>query len=342
MRSPNKHEIIESMKKRPHLFILGAGATKATIPNGDKNGRQSPVMDNFLQEIGLSDLLKKVILKTQSNNIEAIYSELVENPKYIDVVTKIENGIVSHYQQMELPDSPTLYDYLILSLRKKDCIATFNWDPLLIQAYNRVNKITSDLPEMLFLHNCVEVGLCEDCRRFAPLHNKICPECGKEYKMPRLMFPTKNKDYSQDIFLQGQWKVLDYFLQNACIVTIWGYSAPDSDLDAKDVMLKAFSKTFRKLDQIEIADIADKNILVKKWEPFVQETNYHLNIHRSLLDTLLSEFPRRSIEEYTKRYIEGWWGNSRLTLKECTSFSMLRQLFEPLIVNEKNNNYNVI
>lgn len=60
-----------------------------------------------------------MILKTQSNNIEAIYSELVENPKYIDVVTKIENGIVSHYQQMELPDSPTLYDYLILSLRKK-------------------------------------------------------------------------------------------------------------------------------------------------------------------------------------------------------------------------------
>ena len=125
MRSPNKHEIIESMKKRPHLFILGAGATKAIIPNGDKNGRQSPVMDNFLQEIGLSDLLKKVILKTQSNNIEAIYSELVENPKYIDVVTKIDNGIVSHYQQMELPDSPTLYDYLILSLRKKRLYSHF-------------------------------------------------------------------------------------------------------------------------------------------------------------------------------------------------------------------------
>lgn len=85
-----------------------------------------------------------------------------------------------------------------------------------------------------------------------------------------------------------------------------------------------------------------ENILAKKWEPFVQETNYHLNIHRSLLDTLISEFPRRSIEGYTKRYIEGWWGNSTLTLKECTSFSMLRQLFEPLIVNEKNNNYNVI
>ena len=115
-----------------------------------------------------------------------------------------------------------------------------------------------------------------------------------------------------------QSPVMDNFLQEIGL----------SDL-LKEVILKKQSNNI-------------ENILAKKWEPFVQETNYHLNIHRSLLDTLLSEFPRRSIEEYTKRYIEGWWGNSRLTLKECTSFSMLRQLFEPLIVNEKNNNYNVI
>ncbi|MHA1748548.1 MAG: hypothetical protein ACTSXN_02865 [Promethearchaeota archaeon] len=33
-----------------------------------------------------------------------------------------------------MTESPTIYDYLILSLRKKDVIATFNWDPLLVQA----------------------------------------------------------------------------------------------------------------------------------------------------------------------------------------------------------------
>ncbi len=342
MRTFSQQGIIDSMRSRPHLFILGAGATKATIPNGDKYGRESPVMENFLQKMGINGLLKNVILETSSNNIETIYSELVEKPEYANVVTKIEDSIVSHYQQMKIPDSPTLYDYLLISLRKKDCVATFNWDPLLIQAYNRVNKITTDLPEILCLHNCVEVGLCENCKYFEPLRNKVCPRCGKKFKMPRLMFPVKNKSYTQDIFIQEQWKAFNGYLQNACIITIWGYSAPDSDMDAKSMMLKAFSSTFRKLDQIEIIDIADESILKDKWHSFVHETNYHLNIHTALLNTLIAEFPRRSIEGYTKRFIENWWGSSTCSLKECKSFSELHQLVEPLLVNEKSNNYNVI
>jgi hypothetical protein len=33
---------------------------------------------------------------------------------------------------LELPDHPTVYDHLLLSLRKKDAIFTFNWDPFLL------------------------------------------------------------------------------------------------------------------------------------------------------------------------------------------------------------------
>lgn len=137
MNQNEEFDIAELMRVRPHLFILGAGATKATIPNGDKYGRQSPVMENFMQEIGIDGLLNSVKLSTESHNIEAIYSELATKPEYAEVVKKIEEGIVAHYSQMQIPDTPTLYDYLILSLRRKDCIATFNWDPLLIQAYNK-------------------------------------------------------------------------------------------------------------------------------------------------------------------------------------------------------------
>lgn len=161
MKQLEDNDIAEIMRSRPHLFILGAGATKATIPNGDKYGRQSPVMENFMHEIGIDGLLDGVKLEAKSNNIEAIYSELASKLEYADVVRQIEDSIVNHYRQMQIPEAPTLYDYLILSLRSKDCIATFNWDPLLIQAYNRVNKITEDLPQMLFLHSCVEVGVCE-------------------------------------------------------------------------------------------------------------------------------------------------------------------------------------
>ena len=330
------------MCTRPHLFILGAGATKATIPNGDKYGRQSPVMENFMQEIGIDNLLKGVELKTKSQNIEEIYSELATKPEYTDVVTRIEEGIVSHYRQMQIPDTPTLYDYLILSLRKKDCIATFNWDPLLIQAYNRVNKITTDLPEMLFLHSSVAVGICEDCRHYEPYRNRCCSKCGKPLSSPRLLYPVEHKDYSQDIFIKNSWNEFSRYLEQACIVTVWGYSAPKSDSEAKKMMLKAFSSDYRPLDQIEVIDIADEETIHKIWYPFAKDTNYHLNIHKSLMDTYIAEFPRRSVEGYVKRNIEGWWGGSTLSLKECTSFEELAQLVKPLIIKESQNDYKVI
>lgn len=342
MKQNEEIDIVELMRRRPHLFILGAGATKATIPNGDKYGRQSPVMENFLREIGIESLLNGVKLKTKSHNIEAIYSELATKPEYADIITKIEKGIVSHYRQMQIPDSPTLYDHLILSLRKKDCIATFNWDPLLIQAYNRVNKITNELPEMLFLHSSVAVGICEDCRHYEPYRNNYCSLCGKPLISPRLLYPVENKDYSQSIYIQDAWNRLQYYLEYACIVTIWGYSAPKSDKEAKQMMLKAFSSEYRPLDQIEVIDIATEDVLYKTWQPFAKTTNYHLNIHRSLMDSLIGEFPRRSIEGYVKRYIEGWWNSSTLKLKECSSFDELAQLVTPLIEKESQNNYNVI
>ena len=156
------------------------------------------------------------------------------------------------------------------------------------------------------------------------------------------MYPVRHKNYSQDIFIKDQWNAFDDYIRRAGIMTIWGYSAPDSDEDAKKRMLKAFSKAFRKLDQIEIIDIASKDSLTKKWRLFIEETNFHLNIYESLKDSIIAEFPRRSLEGYTKRYIDGWWGKSNLRLKECDSFDDLKKLFAPLMKDELNNKYEVI
>lgn len=57
----------------------------------------------------------------------------------------------------ELPDSPTIYDFLVLSLTEKDLIVTFNWDPLLVQAICRVQRYTSNIPQVAFLHGNVAV-----------------------------------------------------------------------------------------------------------------------------------------------------------------------------------------
>ena len=69
----------------PHVVILGAGATCAAIPNGDKNGMKSSVMNDFIKNLQMEDLMAGVRLKTSSQNLEDIYSELYEKPEYCDV-----------------------------------------------------------------------------------------------------------------------------------------------------------------------------------------------------------------------------------------------------------------
>jgi hypothetical protein len=43
-----------------------------------------------------------------------------------------------YFAQLELPVEPTIYDALLLSLRDKDAVFTFNWDPFLFQAHLRL------------------------------------------------------------------------------------------------------------------------------------------------------------------------------------------------------------
>ena len=106
-----------------HTVLLGAGATMAAIPNGDKNGKKSSVMNNLFSELGMDYILKNVDLHTSSKNLEDIYSELASRPECKDVVQVIEKSLYDYFASLELPDYPTIYDYLILSLTGKDVIA---------------------------------------------------------------------------------------------------------------------------------------------------------------------------------------------------------------------------
>lgn len=77
------------------------------------------------------------MLKSTSKNLEDIYSELYDNPKYKDDLYILDDAIYVNFSKLTLPDEPTIYDMLLLGLTDKDLVATFNWDPLLIQAYIR-------------------------------------------------------------------------------------------------------------------------------------------------------------------------------------------------------------
>ena len=56
--------IEQHLKYSPHVVILGAGASKANIINGDKNGLKTPCMDDFFDLEEFKGLLDNVKLKT--------------------------------------------------------------------------------------------------------------------------------------------------------------------------------------------------------------------------------------------------------------------------------------
>lgn len=167
---------------RAHIVILGAGATIAAIPDGDKNGNKSSVMNGLIQKLQLENILSKIVLQTKSNNLEDIYSELYSRPECSKAVHQLEQALYKYFASLELPDNPTIYNYLILSLTGNDVITTFNWDPLLLQAHVRCHNITTNLPHIFCLHANVAVGYCPEHKernnrcRMSNLQKTVSPD----------------------------------------------------------------------------------------------------------------------------------------------------------------------
>lgn len=53
-----------------------------------------------------------------------------------------------------------------------------------------------------------------------------------------------------------------------------------------------------------------------------------------MLDSIIGEFPRRSVEGYTKRYFEGWWNGNERLFSDINTFDNLAEVILPLIRNE--------
>ncbi len=328
---------------RPHLVILGAGATMAALPNGDINGKKSSVMNGFLENLGLSQVLDGVELKANSNNIEDIYSELYErsDDKAIQARNELEKAIYSYYSSLYIPEQPTVYDLLLLSLTEKDCVVSFNWDDILIQAFQRARKITLNLPRLAFLHGNVGAGFCKHCDHFGKITNR-CHNCGSDFIPAPLLYPVNEKDYHTHKFIFNQWEILRHFISTAAVVTIFGYSAPKTDTAAIEILKEHFLKfgeNARQLDRIEIIEAPKKSEeeIYTAWGDFINMTHGHVNIHHSFFDSLLAEFPRRTIEGYTHRYISGYFGSSSIKFMDSdNSFLGISEKLKPLLADEEN------
>jgi len=322
-------------KNRPHVVLIGAGASIATIPNGDKNGLKTSVMDGFLEKLGMSEIISGLNLSTNSQNLEDIYSEIAEKHEYKDVREQLDVSIREYFNSFEIPDNPTVYDFLLLSLRKKDLVATFNWDPLLLQAYQRVSKITNELPKLAFLHGNVLVGYCLN-HNYGGKINNICSKCGEKFSPSRLLYPITKKNYNADPFTLDNWNSLKHYLSKAYLVTIFGYSAPKTDVEAIKILQGAWgSIAKRNMEDFEFIDIKNEDELIKTWEGFVH--THHYTYTTSFFESSLARFPRRTTEELFDRTQNCMFISPEEHFSQDMSFSDLDRIVSGLVGQEEEN-----
>lgn len=322
-----------------HVVILGAGASvAATLRNPLADGKKLPLMNNFIEVVGLTDIIDKLPNKFKSDNFELLYSNLFLDDPNSQQIKEIEKRVRDYFKTLELPDGPTIYDYLVLSLRSRDLIATFNWDPFLYQAWTR-NYHNGDRPYIAFLHGNVAIGYSKADKKSGPAG--MYSKATKNYMEPtKLLFPVTQKNYNDDEYIKSQWDMLEDFLsdKNVKLVTVFGYGAPDTDVEAMELMDKAWGGgNIRNMEQFEIIDVRSEKEVVKQWEKFIE--SHHYDYATDYFESSLAANPRRTSESYFQHIepmtIEEAFSASNPIPSDFKSLQELRDWFKPLIAAEE-------
>jgi len=293
-------EIAGAEKVRPHVVILGAGASRAACPSGDRHGRILPLMADFSKLVGVGDLLASWGLNPEAN-IEDSYS-LLHFSGQQDRLEQLNEIIFDYFDGLELPAKPNIYDHLILSLREKDVVATFNWDPFLIQACLRNSSSGLSVPRLAFLHGNVLSGFCAEHMTYG-VRGNMCSRCAAPLAATPLLYPVNEKNYSGDRSIGAQWELLRAHLAEASMITVFGYGAPKSDVEAMSLMSEGWGHPHeRTMEQNEFIT-RDTELTVKKsWDRFIY--SHHYEIHDDFYDSWIAKHPRRTVEAFRQQFLE--------------------------------------
>ena len=293
-----KKQLIESPQQlRPHVVLLGAGASRAAFPRGDRSGQQVPLMNDLVDIVGLKQEIEDTGESFENgSNFESIYSHMASSsePKHEGAKRNMEKKIEEYFSDLHLPDQATIYDYMLLSLRPGDAVFTFNWDPFLFDAFERNHGIVP-LPGIFFLHGNVRIGQCPTHKERWGRKQIFCPDCKKPFEPVPLLYPVEKKGYSKDPYISQSWEAAKQLFKDALVITVFGYSAPDSDQDAVALLKSAWmNRSRREFEHVEVIDIAEASILYERWTPFTP--TLHLKTLQDFKNSWIARWPRRSRE----------------------------------------------
>lgn len=123
------------------------------------------------------------------------------------------------------------------------------------------------------------------------------------------------------------------------MLTIFGYGAPQSDLEAIEAMTKAWGPVEgREMEQTEIIDIRDEDYLRATWSPFIH--THHYEVQRDFYDSWIARHPRRSCEAAWQQFFEAKFVSNNQVPRAAT-LGELQAWYSPLLVVEKTHEYAV-
>jgi hypothetical protein len=83
--------------KHSHVVILGAGASRASFPDGDANGKRLPVMADLLELLELRPLVAAAGFEG-SSDFEAIYDKISNDSAHVALKTEIEAQVKAYFR----------------------------------------------------------------------------------------------------------------------------------------------------------------------------------------------------------------------------------------------------
>jgi len=330
-------EIDAPLLAAPHFVLLGAGASRAALPGGDRNGRPVPLLRDVATELELAAHFPDDLRDLAGADFETAYSRLYDRDPAL--TSSIDDQVREYFAQLELPDEPTLYDVLLMSLRDKDAIFTFNWDPFLFQTILRLIRAGvpgSALPTTWFLHGNVAVGHCDEHPQVRNVPGALCKYCRKPLMASRLLFPVEHKDYQDGSIIEREWTAAQNYLRHAFWFTVFGYSAPVTDVEAKQLLKEAWGDVEdRRMEQTEMINRpgANQDELRETWDPFIH--SHHYDIHESFYESWIANHPRRTAEAYVNQFIEAKFIEDHTVPDNFTTISELVAWFDPLFEAER-------
>ena len=155
-----------------------------------------------------------------------------------------------------------------------------------------------------------------------------------------LLYPVEDKDYNADPFIAEQWRMTTDYLTEAYYVTVYGYSVPTTDVEARALLLNAWrDNPTRELAHIGIVDIREPEEVKASWSDFIVRT--HGSASKDFSSSPLMRHPRRSCEAFAFATLQQDPGREDPFPTEC-SLDDLQGWIEPLIEEEETGKLNGI